>query len=35
MYKQYHLLSGPAVCLYIIVWLRHALYFRNTYSLNL
>ena len=34
-YKQYCLFSNPVICLYIIVLLKHALYFRNKYCLNL
>ena len=33
-YKQYCLFSNPVICLYIIVLLKHALYFRNKYCLK-
>ena len=31
---MYCLFSNPVICLYIIVLLKHALYFRNKYCLN-
>ena len=33
-YKHCCLFSDPVICLYIIVLLEHALYFRNKYCLN-